>query len=111
MILVWESFSWETGCSLSFDSAFVVASSDLEFAIVSPSFVPAVDDCPVWGSVLDSPSDHLDCMTSKSTSRSVVVNSALVAEEIVVNGESNFNGSVGHDFSLDFSNLRGNTVD
>ena len=102
--------SWKTGNSLGFDAALVVSSSDLELSIVSPSFVPAVHDDPVRSSVLNSPSDHLDGVTSQSTSTGVVVNSALVSQKVVVDSEGNLDGSIGHDLSLDLSNLGRNTV-
>lgn len=99
-----------TSDSLSLDSAFVVSSSNLEESVITPTFVPAVSNKPVGSSVLNTPADHLDSVTSQSRSSGVVVNSALVGQEIVVDGEGNFDRSVSHDFSLNLGNLRRNAV-
>lgn len=100
-----------TGDDLSFDSALVVSSSDLEEALVTPALVPAVGDQPVRSAVLDSPADDLDGVASKSRSRSVVINSTLVGQEVVVDGEGSFNGTVSHDLSLDLGDIGRNAVD
>lgn len=40
----------------------------------------------------------------------MVIDTRLVTNEIFIDGEGSFNGTVGHDFLLDFSNLGGNAV-
>jgi hypothetical protein len=99
-----------TSHNLSFNSAFVVSSSDLEEALVSPALVPAVGNQPVRSAALNTPTDDLDGVSSQSRSSSMVVNSALIGQEVVVNGEGSLNGAVGHNFSLDLGNLRWDTV-
>lgn len=92
---------WDTSNTLRFNAAFILSSDDLEESLVSPIFVPGVSDKPVWGSVFSSPSEHLDGVSSEHGSGGVLVDSALVAEEIFIDVESDFDGSVGHDFGLD----------
>ena len=106
-----ESELGKTSNNLSFNTAFVVSSSDFEESFISPSLVPAVSNQPVRSTWFNSPTNNFNSMTSQSWASSVAVNSTLVGQEIVVDGEGSFNGSVSHDFSLDFSNLRWNTVD
>lgn len=101
----------DTSDSLSLDSALVVSSSDLEESLIAPALVPAVSNEPVGSSVLNTPADHLDCVASESRSGSVVVNTGLVGKEIVVDGESDLNGAVSHDFGLDLGDLGRNAVD
>ena len=96
--------------NLSLNTAFVVSSSDLEVSLISPSFVPAVSNQPVRRTWFNSPSNDFDSVASQSWAWSVVVNSALVGQEIVVDGEGSLNGTVGHDFGLDLGDLRWDTV-
>jgi hypothetical protein len=41
-------------------------------------------------------------MSSQSRSSGVNVNSGLVSQEVFIDGERSFNGSIGEDFFLDF---------
>lgn len=84
------------------DSAF--AHVDLESSLVSPGDVPGVDGEPVVSAVLVSPTDELDGVTTEGLSGLVRVDTALVGEEIFVDGEGSSNGSVFADFALDRSN-------
>lgn len=101
----------DTGDNLSFDSALVVSSSDLEEALVSPALIPAVGNQPVRSAAFNTPANNLDSVSSQSRSSSVVINSALVGQEVVVDGEGSLNWTMGHDFSLDLCDLGGDTVD
>ena len=85
------------------DSAFVHA--DLEGSLVSPSVVPGVDSEPPVSTVGVSPTDKFDGVTTEGLSGLVGVDTALVGEEIFVDGESSSDGSVFADILLDFVNL------
>lgn len=97
-----------TGNTLSFDSTVVMSSQNLEGSFVSPTFVPGVDDSPIGSSVFNTPSDHLDSMSSQSISGFVLVNSFFISQKVRVNSEGDFNGSTGHDFGLELFNVRWN---
>ena len=101
----------DAGDDLSFDSAFVVSSSNSEESFVSPVLIPAVGDEPVRSSTLDSPTDNLNSVSSEGRPSGVVINSLFVGGEVSVNGECRLNWTVSHYFSLDLCNLRGDTVD
>lgn len=83
---------------LRFNTAFVLSSEDLEGTLVTPRFVPRVNDSPVRSSVFDTPTNHLDGMTTESLSGNVLVDTSLVGKEIFIDSQSNFDGSIGHDF-------------
>jgi len=87
------------GSALAVDSA--LAERDLKQALVTPRVVPAVGNKPVLGVILDSPSDDLHSVSSERRSRSVLVNSGLVAGEIRVDGESSSDRSLFHEVLLD----------
>jgi hypothetical protein len=74
--------------SVSVDAA--LSELDPEVSSNSPACAPTVGDNPVFlcRSLIDTPSDDLDGVASSNTSGLVDVNSALVAHEIVVDGES-----------------------
>lgn len=58
---------------------------DLKESIVSPSSVPGVGTEPIVEVSLLSPSNNLDCMSTKKFSRFMLVDSALITHEILVN--------------------------
>jgi hypothetical protein len=101
----------DTSDNLSLNAALVVSSSDSEESLVSPTLIPAVGDEPVRSAVLNSPSHDLDGVTAEGRAGCVVVDSGLVGEEVVVDGECSLNGAVGHDLSLDLGGLRGDGID
>jgi len=63
-----------------------------------------VVDEPVRSSVLFTPSLNLDAMSTKVATRSVSVNSTLVAQKVLINAEASLNWTLGHDVVLDISN-------
>lgn len=65
----------------------VGASEDLEESLVTPALVPGVGAEPVLGSVLDAPAEDLDGVTSELGASGVLVDTALVGEEVLVDGE------------------------
>lgn len=96
----------------------ILSAQDLEVAVVSPiaesgkisvvglnhssaSLVPRVGDEPVFGSILNSPAEDADGVSAESLAGHVLVNARLVLHEVLVDGESSFDGAVGHDFGLD----------
>lgn len=93
-----------------FDTAFVDTSLDSEGTLVTPGLVPRVNDSPVGSAIFDTPTNHLDGVTTEGLTSVVGVDTALVGEEIFVNGEGDFNGSVGHEFRLDGSGVAGDGV-
>ena len=62
---------------------------------------PCVGAEPVVKSRLDSPSDDLDGVATGDSTGDVVVDSALVVEEVLVDGEGALHGSVVVELGLD----------
>jgi len=98
------SISCETGVHLSVDAA--VAHEDLEGAHVTPSVVPRVDAEPVVLAVLSAPADSLDGVASELGTGLVRVDTGLVGQEVLVDGEGRGDSSVGHDIVLDAVDAR-----
>jgi hypothetical protein len=78
-----------------------LSEGDSEESALSPSGVPRVSADPVLDSVLLSPSDELDGVSSEEVTLEVLVDSALVGHEILIDVETSLDGSVGEDFELD----------
>ncbi len=76
--------------ALAVNSAF--SERNFESSIISPSLIPRVDYNPMIFPV----SYDFDCMSSQGASCSMPVNSALVVNEVFINGESSSDGSVLH---------------
>jgi len=90
------------GVELSVDAT--VALLDLEEAGHAPWGAPWVGAEPVVKASLSAPAEHLDGVTASNTTRDVVVNTALVVEEVVVDGEGSLHGSVVVELILDALN-------
>ena len=84
---------------LSVDTA--VTHLDLEGSLVSPGVVPGVDAEPVVLTTLGSPTDGLDGVASEGGSGLVGVDSGLVGQEVLVDGEGSGHSSVGGNLLLD----------
>ena len=82
-----------------------VTHKDLESTLITPGVVPGVDTEPVVLTVLGTPTDGLDGVTTESITRLVRVDTTLVGEEIFVDGEGSSDGTVGVDISLDGINI------
>ena len=89
----------QTSVHLIIDST--VAHQNLEKTLVAPGVVPGVNAEPVVLSVLNSPADALDGMTTLGGSSQVLVNTWGVSEEVFVDGEGSSDGSVGVDLLFD----------
>ena len=94
-----RSLSGETSVHLSVNAT--VAHEDLEGNIVTPGVVPGVDAEPVVLAVLGAPTDGLDGVATEGRAGLVRVNTRLVGQEVLVDGEGSSHGSVLHDISLD----------
>ena len=79
---------------------------DLDVAVVSPSGAPLVSAEPVVkaGGAIMTPSDCLDGVASSLTASLVIVNTALVVEEVFVDGESSLHWTVVIKLGLDSRN-------
>lgn len=97
----------KTSVALSVNST--VTLENLEGSLVAPGVVPGVNGKPVVFAIFGSPSDELDGVTSKFGSGGVLIDSALVGQEVFVDGESSGDSSVGVDVLLDLVNLAGNS--
>lgn len=78
-----------------------VSHLNFEGTLVSPGAVPGVNSEPVVLAVLVSPSDNLDGMTTEGTTGCVGVNTTLVSEEVLVDGEGSSHGTVAENVVLD----------
>ena len=74
---------------------------DLESAIVTPGVVPGVDTEPVVHTVLSAPTDSLDGVTTKSRASLVRVDTGLVGQEVLIDGEGGSDSTVLINVSLD----------
>lgn len=74
---------------------------DLEGTLITPGVVPGVDTEPVVHTVLGTPTDGLDGVTTESFSGLDGVDTTLVGKEIFVDGEGSSDGTVLVDVSLD----------
>jgi len=81
-----------------------VSHQDLEGSLVSPGVVPRVHTEPVVLTVLGSPSNGLNGVTSKGRSSLVRVDSRLVGKEVLVDSESSGDSSISLDILLDVRN-------
>ena len=76
---------------------------DLEGTLVTPGVVPGVDAEPVWQArrFVSSPTDALNGVTTESRARSVNVDSRLVGEEVLIDGEGGSDSTVSGNVLLD----------
>lgn len=81
-----------------------VAHEDLERALVTPILVPGVYTEPVVLTILDTPADNLDGMTTESITSHVLVHSRRISLEVLINSESSRDRAVGHDLHLNVVN-------
>lgn len=65
----------------------VDTSEDLEGTFVTPSFIPWVNDGPVFDSIFDTPSDDFNGMATKLGSRSMLVDTRFIGQEVFIDGE------------------------
>jgi len=103
-----EFGSSDLGCAwvdLLVDAA--VALFDLEESIQAPWGSPWVSAEPVVEAVFGTPAEDLDGVATSDSTGDVVVDTALVVEEVFVDGEGTFSGSVVVKLSLDGSNGQG----
>ena len=87
---------------LSVDAA--IAHLDLEGALVTPGVVPGVDAEPVVLTVLVTPTDGLDGVTTESLTSLVLIDTGLVGQEVLVDSEGSSDGTVLLNVSLDVIN-------
>jgi hypothetical protein len=88
----------------SVDTAFT--ESDSEETVFTPSWAPRVGDDPVVGTIFVTPTDDLDGMTTESRSTLVSIDTTSIRHEILVDGETSFDGSVLEDVGLDGGGVR-----
>lgn len=98
-----------TSHDLRLNATLIVATTNLEKAIVPPVIVPAICHEPIVSPRLNTPTKYLDCMPTKSLSSCVLVNAALVGQKVTVYGESCLDRTMSHDFSHNFLNTS-NTI-
>lgn len=110
MLSICSSNLGKSSNARSFDTAFVDTSLDSEGTLVTPRSVPRVNDSPVRNVVFNTPTNHLDGMTTEFFTSVMNIDTAGVGKEIFVHGESDFNGSIGHDVGLDSRHRLGNRV-
>jgi hypothetical protein len=83
-----------------------LAESDSEETVFTPRSTPRVGDDPEVGTIFVTPTDDLDGMTTESRSTSVSIDTTSVGHEILVDGETSFNGAVLLDIGLDGGGVR-----
>jgi len=106
--LEWEFGSSNLGCAcvhLLVDAA--VALLDLEESRKAPWSSPWVGAEPVVEAILSTPADDLDGVATSDSTGDVVVDTALVVEEVFIDCEGAFHGSVVVELGLDASSGQG----
>lgn len=84
-----------TSSDITFNTALISSSGNLELTFVTPVGGPLVVNQPVRRTVLNTPTLDLDAVTTEVTARLVAVNTTLVVQEIFVDAEASFNRSLG----------------
>jgi len=79
------------------DTALVGATDNAEVALLTPVLVPRVGDEPVLGAVVDTVAEDADGMTTLDRAGGVLVDTALVEHEVLVDGEGTLARTVGAD--------------
>lgn len=87
---------------MALNAALVSASHDAKVALLTPIWVPAVCDLPVFDAVLFTPSDDLHSVPAFHGSVSVGVDSASVVGKVFVDGECSFHRSSADECLLNF---------
>jgi len=77
---------------------------DLEETLVSPILIPGVHDQEVVDTILDTPANDLDGVTTEGSTCLVLVDTALVTQEVLVDRESTGDWTVGEDILLEVIN-------
>lgn len=93
-----------TSNNRAFNATFVGATKNAEKTLFTPGVVPGVDADPVWSTVVNTPADHLDGVTTKTLARLVLVDTTSVGFEVFVDGHGDGDGTLFHDFLLDVFN-------
>jgi len=86
------------------NAALVLATEDAEVTLLTPVLVPGVGDEPVLGAVVNTIAEDADGVTTLIGARDVLVDTAGVGEEILIDGEGTLaravGGKLGHHISL-----------
>jgi len=85
---------WKTSIANDFNKAVIVATTDAEETLLTPSDVPRVGADPVLLTVLLAITNHLDGVTALIITRSVMIDTALIAVEITVDEHDGLEGTV-----------------
>ena len=81
-----------------------IAHQNLESALVTPGVVPRVDTEPVVLAVLSTPADGLDSVTTEGRATLVLVDTRLIGQEVLIDGEGGCDRTVLLDIGLDLVN-------
>jgi len=93
--------SGDASPDLGLDEALVSATADTEVTSLTPVLTPRVGDLPVLLAVLDTPADKLDGVATLEGARDVVVDTASVGHEVLVDTEGDLKRTVLDDIGLD----------
>merc|ERR1711973_19789 len=79
----------------------ITSAENLKGSTIAPVIIPRVGHQPVRSSILFTPSQEANSVTSKRFALNVLVHSSLVVGEVLVDREGSFGGAVGHQLDLD----------
>jgi len=100
----WRLGGGDTSVAGVLNAALVSATADPEVSLVAPVGVPRVGHNPVLHTIVNTPAQDLDGMSSEDSARGVLIDSRLVSDKILVDSESTLHRSVlvdlVHDVSL-----------
>lgn len=92
-----------TGIHVGGNAALVCV--NVKESLVAPSSAPAVLDDPVHTAVFSAPTHDLDCVAAGASLRGLLLDAAVLAEEVLVHGEAGLHGTLAHDSLLDFADF------
>lgn len=102
----------QTGGDRALDAAMILATQNAEESLVAPVVVPRVCNQPVGHLLLapHAPAQDADGMTAQFLAMLVLVHTALVKDQILVDREGPLHGSVRHDLLLDVADIASHRV-
>merc|ERR1712224_997704 len=78
---------WARCDDVVFDATLVVTTANAEVALFRPMWVPRVCDLPIFHSILDTPANHFDSMTTRHLASHMMVDATSVVFKVRIHCE------------------------
>jgi hypothetical protein len=92
---------------LAFDSHFVVSPPDAEISLFTPVWIPRICHLPVGHTILRTPANKADGVSTQSATRHVVIDTAIVVLKVSIDRKGGLDRALGHNRCL---NIRDRTI-